>query len=71
MVLQFGAIANKATVNVGEVVTQLIGARQMSYQEYHQLCAVILSDSQIDEDERIQINRLFDAIQAGQIKVVS
>jgi len=71
MVLQFGAIANKATVNVGEVVTQLISARQMSYQEYHQLCAVILSDSQIDEDERIQINRLFDAIQAGQIKVVS
>jgi hypothetical protein len=71
MALKFGATATSSTVDVGEMVGRFISARQISHREYHQLCAAILSDNQIDEDERTQINRLFDAIQSGQLKVVS
>ncbi|MGA7936380.1 MAG: hypothetical protein WCA35_22690 [Kovacikia sp.] len=56
---------------VSEIVDRLISSRRMSHREYHQLCSLILSDNQIDEEERLQINRLFDAIQSGQLRVMS
>ncbi len=60
-----------AAVDVAQMVGRFIASRQMSHRDYHELCAAILSDNQIDEQERIQINRLFDAIQSGQLRVVS
>jgi hypothetical protein len=56
---------------VSEIVDRLISSRQMSHREYHHLCSIILSDNRVDEEERLQINRLLDAIQAGQLRVVN
>jgi uncharacterized membrane protein YebE (DUF533 family) len=50
-------------------VEQLIISRQISSQQYHQLTAAILADGKVDEEERRQINRLFDAIQNGYVKI--
>jgi predicted transcriptional regulator len=46
-------------------------ARQISHQDYHQICAAILSDNQISAAEQQQVDRLFAAIRSGQLKVVS
>lgn len=59
------------TVDVSVVVEQIILSRQISYQQYHQLSAAILADGKVDEAERSQINRLFDAIQSGRVRIVN
>lgn len=61
----------KLTVDVSIVVEKIILSRQISYQQYHQLSAAILADGKVDEEERHQINRLFDAIQAGRVRIAN
>jgi uncharacterized membrane protein YebE (DUF533 family) len=52
------------------LVDQFIAARNVSHRQYRLLSAMVLADGSIDEHERQQINRLFDAIQTGLVKVV-
>lgn len=59
-----------STMNVAQFVERLILSRQISQKQYHQLSVAILADGKIDEEERYLINRLFDAIQAGQVKII-
>jgi hypothetical protein len=61
---------SESSMNVAQFVEKLILSRQISPRQYHQLSAAILADGEIDEEERYQINRLFDAIQAGQVRIV-
>lgn len=53
-----------------ELVNQFIAARNISQEQYQTLSQLVLADGNIDEQERKQINRLFDAIQTGRIRVV-
>lgn len=53
-----------------ELVDQFMAARNISHQQYQTLTQMVLADGNIDEHERRQINRLFDAIQAGRIRVI-
>jgi hypothetical protein len=50
---------------------KIILSKKINHLQYHQLSAAILADGEIDEEERYQINRLFDAIQLGQVKIVT
>ncbi|HEY9614992.1 hypothetical protein [Allocoleopsis sp.] len=61
---------NQSSVNVAQLVERFILSRKISSEQYHQLSVAILADGQIDDEERHQINRLFDAIQAGQLKII-
>lgn len=61
----------ESIMNVSQFVEQLILSRQINQRQYSQLSAAILADGKVDEEERRQINRLFDAIQAGQVRIVS
>lgn len=58
------------TLNVAKFVDQIIVSRQIGYRQYHQLSAAILADGRVDEEERRQINRLFDAIQSGYVRII-
>ncbi|MBF2035071.1 MAG: hypothetical protein IGR92_06195 [Leptolyngbyaceae cyanobacterium T60_A2020_046] len=58
------------SANIAEMVDQLIASRSISQQQYQELSAAVLADGTVDEHERRQINRLFDAIQTGQVKIV-
>ena len=53
-----------------ELINQLIASRQITLAQYQQLSATVLEDGTVDEQERRQINRLFDAIQTGVVKFV-
>lgn len=52
------------------MVDQLIRSRRITHQQYQNLSSVVLADGNVDETERRQINRLFDAIQSGLVKIV-
>jgi hypothetical protein len=51
-------------------VEQILEAGQMSRQDHLQLTSAILSDHQMTDDERRQINRVFDYVQIGRLKLV-
>ncbi len=65
-----GSQESQTTLDIAQFVNQLIISRQISYRQYYQLSAAILADGKVDEEERRQINRLFDAIQAGYVKII-
>jgi uncharacterized membrane protein YebE (DUF533 family) len=56
--------------NVAALINQLIASRRITLRQYQELSAAVLADGAIDEQERYQINRLFDAIQNGAVKFV-
>jgi hypothetical protein len=62
---------SESTLNISHFVENLIVSRKISHQQYHQLSAAILADGEIDEEDRYQINRLFDAIRTGQVRIVN
>lgn len=57
-------------VSVAELVDQLIASRTISHREYQALYHTVMADGTVDETERRQINRLFDAIQVGMVKII-
>lgn len=56
--------------NLVKMVDQLMASRKITQQQYQSLSQLVLADGSVDEDELQQINRLFDAIQTGRIKVL-
>ena len=55
---------------VTQLVDQLIKTKRITYTQYQSLSKLVLADGTVDEQERCQINRLFDAIQTGAIRIV-
>jgi hypothetical protein len=54
---------------VTELVSQVLEARYITQDQYQTLSALVLADGTVDEAERRQINRLFDAIRSGRVKI--
>jgi hypothetical protein len=55
---------------ITDLVSQFIQARTISQAQYQELTALVLADGTVDESERKQVNRLFDAIQTGRVKIL-
>jgi hypothetical protein len=47
---------------------RIINSGQLSHIDYLRLTSAILSDKDINESERQQINRVFDYVQTGRLK---
>lgn len=65
-----GNFQGKSTVNVKQIIDQILISGQVSREEYMQLTSAILSDKQIIEEDRRQINHIFDYLQAGRLKLI-
>jgi hypothetical protein len=50
-------------------VDQILEKGKMNRQEHIQLTSAMLSDDQMTDEERRQINRVFDYIQIGRLKL--
>ncbi|HEY9738807.1 MAG TPA: hypothetical protein V6D06_21080 [Trichocoleus sp.] len=55
---------------LSQLINQLIASRQITLRQYQDLAAAVMADGNVDELERREINRLFDAIQLGAVKFV-
>jgi len=63
-------IQSKSGIVLRQMVDQIISAGRINRQEHLQLTSAILSDYSITDEERRQINRVFDYVQSGRLKLV-
>jgi hypothetical protein len=52
------------------MVDRILASNKIARREHLTLTSAILSDDKISEDERYQINRIFDYIQIGRLKFI-
>lgn len=64
------AFANLPSHAIHSIVERIISAGQINRQEHLQLTSAILSDYKITDAERREINRIFDYIQIGRLKLI-
>ncbi len=57
-------------LNIPLMVDHVLSQNQLSRQDYIQLTTAILSDYSVTDEERRQINLIFDDVQTGRIKLV-
>ncbi len=60
----------RSQTNIQQLIDQVINSSKLTRQEYMLLTIAMLSDQRLSETDRHQINRVFDYIQAGQIKII-
>ena len=53
-----------------QIVDRILNSGQLSRMEYLQLVTTFLSDYRVTDDERRQINHIFDDLQTGHLKIV-
>jgi len=61
-------IQTRSKISIPQITDRIINSGQLSHIEYLRLTSAILSDKDITESERNQINRVFDYVQTGRLK---
>jgi len=60
----------RSLITIQQLIDQVLNSGKLTRQEYMSLTIAMLSDQRLSETDRHQINRVFDYIQAAQIKIV-
>ncbi|MGB3240040.1 MAG: hypothetical protein WBB29_17225 [Geitlerinemataceae cyanobacterium] len=55
---------------VRQLIDMCLNSERITRQEYVQLTSVILSNRNISEEDLHQLNRIFDRVQMGRIKLI-
>ncbi len=63
-------INKQSEAAVLKMVDRIIFSRKLSRQDHNLLTATVVADGEISENNRHQINRIFDRIQSGQLRLV-
>ncbi|WP_088243082.1 hypothetical protein [Calothrix rhizosoleniae] len=63
-------VENKSELFIQQIVERIISSGEMSRQDYSLLTSTVIADGEISDVERRQINRVFDYIQTGRLKLV-
>ncbi|OZH53317.1 hypothetical protein AFK68_18435 [Hydrocoleum sp. CS-953] len=61
---------NQPKVTINQMVNRIMTSGKLSRREYLQLTSAILSEKKITDEERHQINQIFDFIQMGKINLI-
>ena len=65
-----GDIQGQFPQTLKQIVDRILNSGQLSRLDHLQLVTTMLSDYRVTDEERHQINRVFDDIQTGRIKIV-
>ena len=60
----------KSNLTISQMVDRIVASNKISRREHLVLTSTILSDDKISEEDRHQINRIFDCIQIGRLKFI-
>ena len=60
---------SKSGSSIKTITERIIESGQLSRQEHVQLTSVVLSDSKLSNEDRRQINLIFDYLQTGRLKL--
>jgi len=63
-------VQTRSNLTIGQLVDSITASGKISRQEHLRLTSAILSDYQTTEEERRQINRTFDYVHTGRLKLV-
>ncbi|KOP24064.1 hypothetical protein AMR41_22010 [Hapalosiphon sp. MRB220] len=63
-------LKNKSDLTVEAIVNRIIVSGEMSRQDHVLLTSLVFTNCEIDETGRRQINRIFDYIQTGRLRLV-
>ncbi|CDM93655.1 hypothetical protein H4N54_17585 [Limnospira fusiformis KN01] len=59
-----------STTTPTQLINQILTSGKLTYLQYLGLISIILSDTQINDLERHQINRIFDYVQNGRLTLI-
>ncbi|MBD1809917.1 hypothetical protein H6F98_31380 [Microcoleus sp. FACHB-SPT15] len=65
-----GDIQGQFPQTLKQIVDRILNSGQLSRLDHLQLVTTMLSDYRVTDEERHQINRVFDDIQTGRIKIL-
>ncbi len=66
-----GNSQNHSSQSIKQIVERIFNTGQLSRLEHLHLVTTFLSDYKVTEDERSHINRVFDELQIGHLKLVN
>jgi hypothetical protein len=52
------------------IVDHVLQSKELNRQEHLYLASALLGGEQLSDEERRQVNRIFDQVQSGQIRIV-
>jgi hypothetical protein len=58
------------SLNIHQLIARIVESNEIARREQLQLTSAMLNDKHINEEDRRQINRIFDHIQSGRIKII-
>ncbi|OCR01402.1 hypothetical protein BCD67_23400 [Oscillatoriales cyanobacterium USR001] len=61
---------NKPNLIIYQTIERITSSGKLSRRDYLLLTSTLLSDEKITDEERHQINRIFDYVQVGRLKFV-
>ncbi len=65
-----GIHQSQSSQTLKHIVDRILNSGQLSRLEHLQLVTTFLSDYKVTDDERGQINHIFDDLQTGHLKIV-
>jgi acetamidase/formamidase len=66
----YTVINNQSKLAVKKIVDRILRSGKMSRQDHILLTSTVLAEGNVSEVNRRQLNRLFDHIQTGQLKLI-
>ncbi|PSB53878.1 hypothetical protein C7B67_01180 [filamentous cyanobacterium Phorm 6] len=60
----------KSNLTISQVVDRIVASGKIARREHLVLTSAILSDDKISEEDRHQINRVFDYLQISRLKFI-
>lgn len=61
---------NRSNLGIYQMIERITSSGKLSRRDHLLLTSALLSDDKITEEQRHQINRIFDYIQIGRLKFV-
>ncbi|MDJ0616916.1 MAG: hypothetical protein QNJ63_09250 [Calothrix sp. MO_192.B10] len=68
--MMYQTVESQSELFVQELVDRIIASGEMSHKDYSLLTSTVIADGEFSDVERRQINRVFDYIQTGRLKLV-
>jgi hypothetical protein len=65
-----GTLQSQSSQTLQQMVDRIFKIGQLSRSEHLQLVTTILSDYKVTDEERSQLNRVFDELQMGRLKFI-
>lgn len=62
-------VQRKGNLVIRKLVEKILASGKMTRQEHVQLTSLLLSAQTVNADDRSQINRIFDSVQTGRLKI--